>query len=172
MPVADFVAAWIGDRLTWLTDVFEGVIVLPLLVLAGYAVLRLVVRQVLPWIARVMFDRVTPAAGHLVAVVVLSLEFLVARGFRLAGARPPALVYGFGAITVAADDAWESASHDIARWGRGLGRFRRLLLLTAAGYLTYRWSLGFCARNPSAGCVPPVDLWWANVGALRDHFGL
>jgi hypothetical protein len=172
VPVADTVAAWIGDRLSWLGDVVEGVIVVPVLVLVAYAALRLVVQQVLPRVATVVFDRVMPAAGHLVAIVVLSLEFLLAQGFRLAGARPPALVYSFGTVAVAADDAWESAGHDIARWGRSLRHFRRLLLLIAAGYLIHRWSLEFCDRNPVAGCVPPTDLWWANVRELPDHLGL
>jgi hypothetical protein len=172
MEIADTVAARIGDRLSWLSDAFEDVVVVPVLVLLVYWALRLLVQLVLPRIATVVFDRVMPAVGHLVAVVVLSSEFLVAQGFRLAGAQPPALLYGFGTTTVAADGVWESANHDIARRARALRRFRRLLLLIAAGYLVHRWSLGFCARNPAAACAPPVDLWWAKVQVLPDHLGL
>jgi hypothetical protein len=169
METADRVAAWITAHLTWLPDAAEPVLGLPVLALATFVALLLLVRQVLPRLGALAFGWLVPALGYLLTVIWLTLEFAATRPFRWAGARPPAMLYGAGNSAVGFDGAVGGLCRATVRQIERFSRLWNVLLLAAAVYGVYRWGLGYCDRHPAAGCTGPVDAWLTSVGDAYDR---
>jgi hypothetical protein len=166
MEIADDVAAWIAGWLTWLPDTAEALVRLPVLFLVTLLALIAGVRYVLPRLGVLVVGGLVPAVGFAVSIVLLSVEFAATQPFRWLDARPPALLYGYGNGAVGFGQTLQAFCRAVNRQIERLGRVWGVVLLAAAVYAVHRWDVGFCDRNPAAGCVAPFDGWLAAVRAL------
>ena len=168
MQIADQVARWLIARLSWLPDPAEAVLTLPLLVLVTFIALVILTRQVLPRVGDLVVEWLVPAAGFVLTVLLLTVEFAATRPFRWAGAAPPAALYGLGNGAVTVDDAIRGLSRALVGPIWRVSRVWKVLLLAAAVYAIYRWGLGYCDRNPGNGCTPPGEAWLTSVRNAYD----
>jgi len=171
VQTADQVAAWILARLTWLPPTGEELAAVPVLVAVTLVALVIAVRQLIPRIGAFAVGWLVPAVGFAVTVVLLTVEFAVVQPFRRLHRRPPALLYGYGNGAVGFEGVVRDTCDAIVRQIDRLHRAWGWLLLVAAIYAVIRWGALYCDRQPSGGCVSPVDAWLASVRRFADQLG-
>ncbi|AGL18439.1 hypothetical protein [Actinoplanes sp. N902-109] len=162
----DDLADWLPDRLEWLPAPARGHLVVPLVAVAVIVGTRVVVHRLLPWAALRLLIPATAVVTAAVAAVALTVDFLLARLFRIFWLPLTGMHFALGDLVVAGTRGLRRAADTgIRRAGARLARFSSVLLLVAAIGITAGWNAGYCDRHPGAGCAEPVGQWWDGVVA-------
>jgi hypothetical protein len=136
----------------------------PLVVVVIVAAPRLVLHRVLPWTGRFVLVPAAVLVTGVVTGLVLTLDFLLARLFRLFWLPLTGAHYALGDWAVAGGRSARShVRHRVSRAGGWLRRFSPGALLLAGVVVTILWEAGYCSRNPGAGCSGPLTRWWHEV---------
>ncbi len=154
-------------ELGWLPAELARALALPVLVAALIILFRIVVRRVLPWLARYVLRPAVLVLTGAVAFVALTVDFVLTRAFRLVRLAPTAVHYAIGDVTLSGAAGARTLTRVVVRQVGRLGRFSPALLLLAALVVVVWWNAGYCDRNPAAGCRAPLSAWVQEVGDLR-----
>ncbi|HEY3753847.1 MAG TPA: hypothetical protein VGL80_32040 [Pseudonocardiaceae bacterium] len=159
VTLVDGIAAQIGITF-WLRTFFE-------LVLAGigcYALLRLITRRVIPWLATILVRPVVELM-ELLRVFLLLPDLGISRVTRGFGRAPHEVVYAYGTAVMTVADRLQGA----ARAGLpALAITRRIHGLVLVGVLVLSflvWNSQTCATGDGKSCTSPVTQWTASFKA-------
>jgi hypothetical protein len=150
----------------WLPPELARALALPVLLVALVILFRIVVRRVVPWLAKYLLRPAVFAVTGAVAFVALTVDFVLTRAFRLIRLAPTLIHYAIGDVTLAGAASARVLTRVVVRQIGRLARFSPALLLVAAVVVVIWWSAGYCDRNPAAGCQAPLSAWVQDVGDL------
>lgn len=173
MPRVDSALRLLDSAAEWLLGLLDGLpvrvqhlAVLPVLMLAAYVALRIVVRRVVPWSVRYVVRPVILAVVGAIVLIVLLVDFMLAMVFRLLWLPLTVLHYAPGDLAVGGA-AWATDGVGVLVTGaRRLRRFSLRVLFLAAGALVAWWNAGYCGRTTAAACISPAHTWFLHVQAL------
>jgi hypothetical protein len=161
------IADLLDDVFAWPAGELGRAVALPMIVLGLIVLVRVTVRQVLPWLGRLVAGPAIHLAGAVLTILVLTVEFVLTQVFRLLWLPLTPVHYALGDLAVAGGAGARGLASAAVRQLDRLARFSPVLLLAAAVAVVVWWNAGYCDRHPAADCRAPAVVWVEAVGALR-----
>jgi len=137
---------------------WTSAIALPVFVFALIIVLSILVRRILPLLGIRVVVPALVAIGVSVGLVVLMIQVLLVLPWRMGRARPPAVLYALGDVTVAGLSRLRPLRGSISGLIRRFSSVRMRYLLLVIVVLVWRWNSTYCDRAHDRACFSPYSV--------------
>ncbi|MEU4620842.1 hypothetical protein AB0G04_12805 [Actinoplanes sp. NPDC023801] len=171
MSMLDRLLVWLAGHADWAPAGLRRHLVVPALVVIVLAAPRIFVHRVLPWTGQYVLVPATVVVTGALTAVALTVDFVLARLFRVFWLPLTGAHYLIGDWGIAGPrQARDGIRQWVHRSGRSLSRFSPGLLLAAGAVVLVLWDQGWCGRNPADGCATPIGVWWQHFLAAVPPF--